>query len=125
MAKANVPQLPFGESFEKADLPFKGYLQFAFVLNILVIVFVLIFLKKLPPQIPLFYGMAEGEEQLAKAWTLIVPCLMALFILFVNSLLSLKTNDDFLKKVLILASLTATFFAAITTIKIFFLVGSI
>jgi hypothetical protein len=125
MVKAFVPQLHLKESFEKANLPFKGYIQFSVALNILVIIFVLIFLRKLPPQIPLFYGMAEGEEQLTRSWALIVPSLIALFILIVNSLLSLKTNDDFLKKVLIVAGLAATFFASITTIKIFFLVGSI
>jgi uncharacterized membrane protein YkvI len=125
MATVIVPQLHLKESFEKANIPFKGYIQFAFALNILVAALVLIFLKKLPPQIPLFYGMAEGEEQLTRAWTLIIPSFVALFILVVNSLLSSKTNDDFLKKVLIVAGLAATFFATITTIKIFFLVGNI
>lgn len=125
MVKVFVPELHLKESFDKANLPFKGYIQFSFALNILVIVFVLIFLRKLPPQIPLFYGMAEGEEQLTRAWSLIVPSLVALFILIINSLLSVKTNDDFLKKVLVVAGLAATFFATITTIKIFFLVGSL
>ncbi len=105
------------------DFPFKNYALAVALTSFLVILVALLAKRWLPPQIPLFYGLPEGEEQLASTWKLVIPGAIAFIIAGVNILLSFFLKDDFLKKTLIVASFTATFFAAITTLKIIFLVG--
>lgn len=110
--------------FELSALPFKNYAIASSVVNILVILATLFAQKFLPPQVPLFYGLAEGEGQLAPRLFLLIPSLASLVILTINSLVSSRVEDIFIKKALILAAIGTTFFAAITTLKIMFLVGS-
>jgi hypothetical protein len=78
----------------------------------------------LPPEIPLYYGMAEGDQQLAPTHGLLFPSLFALGVIIINSALALMIKNDFLKHVLILAALGITVLVAITTVKIVLLVGS-
>jgi hypothetical protein len=47
-----------------------------------------------------------------------------LLILLINVSFAAVLKDEFLRKTLVLAAIVVTFFAAITTIKIIFLVGS-
>jgi uncharacterized membrane protein YozB (DUF420 family) len=110
--------------FDTRQLFFKNYVAASLITNLLVIVTVLVVGSFLPPQVPLLYGLAEGEEQLVPAWALIIPGLTAMIILTINVLISLKVEDDFLKKTLLLTAMVATFFSTITTLKIIFLVGS-
>jgi len=107
-----------------SSVPFRGYIWAALATNLAVILLVLSIRKFLPPQVPLLYGTAEGEGQLAPSLALAIPNLTALLITMVNLAISASTKDDFLKKTLVLTALAATFFASITTIKIVFLVGS-
>ena len=109
---------------EKVEFPFRKYVMASIVINLLSILGVLAIGKFLPPQIPLFYGLAEGEEQLASSWSLIIPNTLALAITLANILISLSAKDDFIKRALIITSIAATFLATITTVKIAFLVGS-
>lgn len=78
----------------------------------------------LPPQVPLYYGLPIGEEQLSSPLGLVIPGVVSLLILSVNFMLIKITKDDFLKKILAIVALVASFFAIITTYKIIFLVGS-
>lgn len=96
----------------------------SFLVNILIILSVILAQRFLPPEVPLFYGLAEGEDQLAPRLFLLIPSLASLVILTINSLISSRVEDIFIKKALILAAIGTTFFAAITTLKIMFLVGS-
>lgn len=109
--------------------PFRQALIFSIFVNLFFIVLVLIltlaFKSIIPPQIPLFYGEPEGKEQLAQNWLLILPSLVSLIIIFVNYGLTLISKEEFLKKALILSGIAATFFSAITTIKIILLIGSL
>ena len=107
-----------------AGLPFSNFVYASFVLNLLLIVFVLTIQRWLPPQVPLFYGMAEGEGQLSQSIFLTIPALAAIGITIVNIVISLGVKDTFVKKTLIVAGLAATFLATITVVKIVFLVGS-
>lgn len=107
------------------NLPFAGYLPLVFGLNLLFIILIFVSQKLLPPQIPLFYGMPEGEGQLASSLFLIIPCLSAIIISVVNVIAALIVGDGFLKKTLIIATIPITFFALITTVKIFLLVGAV
>lgn len=79
----------------------------------------------LPPQIPLFYGLPEGEGQLAPALALALPGTFSFFILIVNLAVIKIIKDDFLRKILAVAAFTVSVFAIITTAKIIFLVGNI
>ena len=80
--------------------------------------------KFLPPQIPLFYGLPVGEEQLSPSIGLIIPSGLSFVISLVNLLLWLKIKDDFLKKVLMISSYVVALFMTVTTLKIIFLVAS-
>ena len=110
--------------FDTKLIPFKKIVLAVAGLDILIMVLVLVLLRKLPPVVPLFYGLPVSEDQLVKTPFLILPSLIALLLIFLNSLLTFLLKDDFLKKVLIVASLGISFFAVITTLKIIFLVGN-
>ena len=96
----------------------------SFSISVLSILFALISQPFLPPQIPLFYGLPVGEEQLSSSPGLVIPGVVSLLILAVNFVLTKITQEDFLKKVLAIVTLVSSLFAIITTLKIIFLVGS-
>ena len=104
--------------------PFRGYLIYIIFANLITIVFTLVVHKWLPPEIPLFYGKPQGNEQLASSWLLVLPGLISLLILFTNLAIVNLIKNDFSRKTLILAAIGATFFSTITTFKIIFLIGS-
>lgn len=106
-------------------LPFKNYIYSAFVIDILTIAFVLVVQPKLPPQIPLLYGLPQGEAQLTGPLGLFIPTGFSLIFIAINLFLSGFTKDDFLRKVLAVTSLAVAVFAAITSVKIAFLVGQL
>ena len=113
----------FSESNIKS-LPFFPYIVLCLALDLVCILAVIVSFSLLPPQVPLFYGLAEGAEQLAPRALLVIPALASLLILVINTAISLKLKDDFIKRVLILGAVTSTVFALTTTVKIMFLVGS-
>ncbi|MEJ2441565.1 MAG: hypothetical protein P8Y06_01440 [Patescibacteria group bacterium] len=78
----------------------------------------------LPPQIPLFYGLPEGEAQLAPSLSLIIPSLVSLVIMITNITISYFLKDEILKKFLITTAIGVSIFSIVTTIKIVLLVGS-
>ena len=80
--------------------------------------------KKLPPQVPLLYGAAEGESQLVNSWALLVPSLFSVLAIIVNGAISSLTKDEFIRKILIFSALVVTLFSIVTTFKIILLVGS-
>ena len=100
-------------------------LIFSLVIAVVTILAVFILQTKLPPQVPLFYGAAEGETQLILSWGLVIPSTFSILVVIANSALSTFTKNEFTKKVLIFSALVVTLFSVITTIKIIFLVGSI
>lgn len=105
--------------------PFKNYISAAGVIDIITIIFVLFFQRALPPEVPLFYGLPQGEGQLAKPIFLLIPALLSLLVVALNTFLIRLVKNDFLEKVLAIASLATAVFAGITTFKIIFLVGNI
>lgn len=80
--------------------------------------------KYLPPQLPLFYGRSRGEEQLAAPILLIVPLLVSLVIVFLNSIASIFLSGEFIKKVLIITALVVNLFCLVTLTKVILLVGA-
>ncbi len=94
------------------------------VLNITIIVLITLLNSKLPPELPLFYGLAYGKEQLAPSYYLVLPSVVALVIIIINTVISFFLEDSFLKTSLLITNFAVTFFSIITTVKIIFLVGS-
>jgi len=115
----------YQKGIENAKIPFKKQIKISFFLNLVLIVLSLVLILKLPPQIPLLYGLPEGEEQLTPNWAIIIPNSIALILTIINSILANYSKDEYLKKITIISSFVVTFFALITVFKIFFLVGNI
>lgn len=104
------------------QIPYKNYVVAAAVVSVATILIVILVSGILPPQIPLFYGLPESEEQLAPTLGLIIPGVIALAICGINVALAMLLEDEFLKKTLIASSFVASFFAAVTTLKIIWLI---
>ena len=105
-------------------LPYHKAIVIFAVLNILTTLFIILLQKFLPPEIPLNYGLANKEEQLALSSFLVIPNISSLAIMTINILLCMVIKDDFFRKALIITGCVAIAFSIITTLKIFFLVGS-
>lgn len=124
MARIEKIYQDFHKKTVQKNFPFTNFIYAIFLVNVVVIVLVLVFKKFLPPVVPLFYGFAEGEQQLATSTQLIIPSFLSIAFLIFNLIIAFFLKDDFAKKVLVLIPFVTTFFSAITTIEIFFLVGN-
>lgn len=111
------------ERLEK--LPLKKNYIFSILLSIFIVACGLLAQLILPPEIPLFYGQPQNEEQLAKSIFIILPSVVSLFIAILNAYISTLIESTYLKKVLSLISISISILAAVTTFKIIFLVGNI
>lgn len=91
---------------------------------ILIIAAILIGLRwnRLPPEVPLYFSLPWGETQLAKTIFLGLPIALSLILLAVNLSLISIFESSFLKKVLIFGSLATSIMAAITIVRIIFLI---
>lgn len=100
------------------DIPFKNSLIVAAFTNIIIILIILLLQGFFPPQIPLLYGLPEGEAQLVSSLSLTIPSLISLLVIAINIFISYLLKEDFFKKVLIITAVGLTIFSATTTIKI-------
>ena len=107
----------------RSKIPFKNYLAASLLLAFATGTFVLLFQGNLPPEVPLFYGAAEGETQVAPSWMLIFPSVFSILTIVGNFFLTFLTSDEFIKKVLVISALVVTLFSVVTTLKIIFLVS--
>lgn len=105
------------------ELPFKNYAYFAFLISLFTLALIFALRDNLPPEVPLYFGKPTGPAQLTTPLGLTVAPLLALAILTVNSFIATFLTDVFLKKILLAAALITSLLAAITVIKIIFLVG--
>jgi len=94
------------------------------VLNLISILSVIILRNNLPPEVPLFYGFAEGEEQLTSVLSLTLPGIFSLIIVGVNFFVATLSQNNFLRHTLIVSSFFVSTLSLVTTFKIIFLVGS-
>ena len=106
------------------DIPFKKFVYLAVFFNLLLIAVIFLIKNFLPPEIPLFYGLPEGQDQLGSVYLLALPCIISTGIIFLNILLGTLVKDEFLVKILCLTGIASAFFSIVTTLKIIFLVGS-
>lgn len=94
------------------------------VINFFIILFIISAKKYIPSEVPLYYGLPSGRQQLAPALALIIPSVSSVVVIILNSLLSLAVKNDFLKQALITSGFVYTLLSAITTLKIILLIGS-
>jgi len=106
-------------------IPFKNTVLALLFINFLIIILVIFAQRFLPPVVPLFYGQPQGSQQLAKSIFLVIPPLIALGIVTVNTGILFFMKNDFLQKVLLGLAAGTTILATITVVKIIFLVGSL
>jgi len=95
------------------------------VINAATIVVVFALKKFLPPQVPLLYGLAEGEGQLVNTSSLVLPSLISTIIVLVNTAISLVISDDYLQKALVVTALASSIIASIAVLEVIFLVGNL
>ena len=110
------------ESISK--LPLKGILRLTLVILFLNFIISVACQSILPPEIPLFYSLALGEDQITTSLGLTIPSLVALGICLVNILLALILGDNFLKQILLISCLAVAILSIIAVIEIILLVGS-
>jgi len=81
--------------------------------------------KDLPPQLPLFYSLPRGSEQLGDPLTLLVLPLSSLFIFIFNTLLGayFYNRDIILSRILIIIGSFASIVLFITFIQIIMLIS--
>lgn len=102
---------------------FRDYLFAAVIVNLVLILLVLVLARRLPPQIPLFYGLPVSDRQLAPNYLLFIPAVVSILIILLNTSLSFSVKNEFLKKTLIVAAIASVLFPLITIVKIIALVG--
>ena len=101
----------------------KDYIFAAIIVNLVLILLVLVLAKRLPPQVPLFYGLPISEGQLVPNYLLFIPAVVSILIILLNTFLSFSVKNEFLKKTLIVSAIASVLFPLITIVKIISLVG--
>ena len=94
------------------------------IVNLIAIAAVVIMKKNLPLQIPLFYGLPVSSDQLAGNLELVIPSIIAIFLIIINYELNTILKDKFLEKIFLGLIITLTALSTITVIEIFSLVGA-
>ena len=95
------------------------------ILGLLTIIFPLLLRNYLPPELPLFYGAAQGQDQLTSVLGLVIPGIYSVIVTLINTSFALLIKNKFLQHTLIATTLVVTILCFITTLKIIFLVGSL
>lgn len=97
--------------------------------NIIVILcqVAILFIKfnNLPPQIPLYYSLPWGEQELAPVTSIFILPALSIIIMLLNNILAvffLKSNP-LLSRILVVVSLVCSFFAAIALFQIINLIS--
>lgn len=81
------------------------------------VLLILVFWKKLPAQIPIFYSRPWGEEQLGEPVYLLLPAVLGLIFLIFNLLIS-KNSSAFVKQIMLIGAASASLLASITIVRI-------
>ncbi|HCR35570.1 hypothetical protein A2130_02530 [Candidatus Woesebacteria bacterium GWC2_33_12] len=118
-----LPKQIIDPRFER--LPLFKLIIVTIVTNIVVILLGILSKIILPPQIPIFFGLPQTEEQLAPALFITIPPIISLIFVLINSIMAINLESSYVKKSLAFASLAVTLLSTIAVFKIIFLVGSI
>jgi len=100
-------------------------LKLAFIILGLQFIALAVFWRQLPPQLPLWYSRAYGEDRLAESWHFIILPVSALIVELVSIKLAatVRTVNQLWSQLLSWAGSIAVFMAFITLIKIIFLIN--
>lgn len=109
----------------KEEKNIKNVWLFSIIINLFLIIGIFLLQKKLPPELPLFYGLPEGKDQLVKIDLFILPPLLAIGFSLTHFLIYKNVEDKFIKEVLIYSLLFLSFFSLVAILKVVFLVGNI
>jgi len=104
-------------------ITYKKLFLAALVGNTLVVLFILVLKSFLPPVVPLFYGRPTGEAQLTTYLGLYIAPGVSFLITAVNMFLNLWLEEDYIKRLLAIFSVSVSVLTAITVLKIVFLIG--
>jgi len=110
--------------FSIKSIPLVRFLYAAFILGLLNIITTLLLQNFLPPEVPLYYGLAKSQEQLTTSFGLITPGVITLGVAMLNTSLAYVLGNNFLQKILVLSAFSVSIISFIATIEIIFLVGS-
>lgn len=105
------------------NLTLKGFVYTALALDLIAVFIALAVHGNLPPVVPLFFGRPVGSTQLIASFGLAVAPASAIVITVLNVFLAARISNEFLKKILSVASFFVSALSFITVIKIIFLVG--
>ena len=105
------------------NITFYKYYLASIISNLLSSLCILIIRGFLPPVVPLYYGQPIGSEQLAPNIFLFIIPATSLLITVINIIISKSVNDEFMKKLLAIASLVISLMSIVTLVKIIMLVG--
>ncbi len=92
--------------------------------NLFLIALILTARNFIPPEIPLFYGLPEGERQLAPSLLLVIPTSLTAIFTIMNFIICKKSSNIFIKQLSAYILIPLNFFSIIAVIKIILLVGS-
>ena len=115
---------PLQKKLSIERIPFKNFVYASFTISIVGIVLIVLLQNKLPPEVPLLYGLPEGEEQLTTSLGLVIPLVSSLIITILNITAVFFLQNSFLRKTLVLGAFAISFLSFITTVKITLLVGN-
>ncbi len=109
---------------KQKNLPIPKFIYSSLIISGLGILFVIVVQSNLPPEVPLFYGLPVGENQLTTSLGLVTPAVISFLITAINVGVAFFLENKFLQKTLILSSFAISILSIITIVKISFLVGS-
>lgn len=106
------------------DVIRRSVLVFAGILILFIILFIIKF-RDLPPQLPLFYSLPRGNDQLASPILLAILPICSLIIEIINLIISLSifAKEKLLARILMITGSFTSLLLFITFIKIIFTVS--
>ena len=104
--------------------PFFKLFYTSLIINVVSVVGIFFIKNRLPPQLPLFYGLPEGKEQLTSQLGLIIAPFSAMAIVLTNAVISSFLKNKFLRKTLIIVGFAVSLLALVTTAQIILLIGA-
>lgn len=106
------------------NIPHIYWILTALAINVILIIMLVLFSSKLPPQTPLYYGLPRGERQLSAPSSLILPLALSSLFVAINSIIANFSDNQFLKNTLIATSLFSSLLSIVTVVKIILLTTS-
>ena len=107
--------------FNTRNIPYIYPALIILLVNVLLIIIIILISNRLPPQVPLYYGIPRGERQLVSPLALILPIALSSLFITLNSVFAYFTKTVFLKNILVIGGFFASLLSVITVIKIILL----